>query len=184
MLWIGGAPGAGKSTLAWRLSRTWDLPLHSVDLWSYDHQARLPERESLDEELARDAILAERIQRTAAQAHRPVVHVPADPDWPTIAAAIEAAFGPALRAAPRLPGGTALSGQRRYENQVAVRQGRLWARAAGFSTMPRYPFACECGISRCRATWPVAPDEYEARTVGQTLVLHDMVRPGSDRIGS
>ncbi len=53
MLWIGGAPGAGKSTLAWRLSRTWDLPLHSVDLWSYDHQARLPERESLDEELAR-----------------------------------------------------------------------------------------------------------------------------------
>ncbi|MGH3411080.1 MAG: hypothetical protein ACRDRJ_52570, partial [Streptosporangiaceae bacterium] len=53
MLWIGGAPGAGKSTLAWHLSRTGDLPLHPVDLWSYDHQARLPAGESLDEELAR-----------------------------------------------------------------------------------------------------------------------------------
>jgi hypothetical protein len=56
MLWIGGAPGAGKSTLAWHLSRTWDLPLHPVDLWSYDHQARLPARESsLDEEPGRPA---------------------------------------------------------------------------------------------------------------------------------
>ncbi|MGH3398663.1 MAG: hypothetical protein ACRDPO_28650 [Streptosporangiaceae bacterium] len=53
MLWIGGPPGAGKSTLAWRLSRTGDLPLHPVDLWSYDHQARLPAGESLDVELAR-----------------------------------------------------------------------------------------------------------------------------------
>jgi adenylate kinase family enzyme len=33
MLWIGGAPGAGKSTLAWLLSRAADLPLHPVDLW-------------------------------------------------------------------------------------------------------------------------------------------------------
>jgi adenylate kinase family enzyme len=44
VLWIGGAPGAGKSTLAWHLSRARDLPLHPVDLWSYDHQAVLPVR--------------------------------------------------------------------------------------------------------------------------------------------
>jgi hypothetical protein len=53
MLWIGGAQGAGKTTLAWRLSRANDLPLHPVDLWSYDHQARLPAGDSLDEQLAR-----------------------------------------------------------------------------------------------------------------------------------
>lgn len=64
MIWIGGVQGAGKSTLAWRISRKYDLPLHRVDLWTYDHLARLPANESLDEELARgpqhaaDAFLA------------------------------------------------------------------------------------------------------------------------------
>jgi hypothetical protein len=53
MLWIGGGQGAGKSTLAWALSRRHDLPLHPVDLWTYDHAARLPASASLDDELAR-----------------------------------------------------------------------------------------------------------------------------------
>jgi hypothetical protein len=53
MLWVGGGQGAGKSTLAWHLSRVNDLPLHRVDLWAYDHQARLPAGDSLDEQLAR-----------------------------------------------------------------------------------------------------------------------------------
>jgi hypothetical protein len=52
MFWIGGGQGAGKTTLAWQLSRANDLPLHSVDLWTYDHQARLPAGDSLDEQLA------------------------------------------------------------------------------------------------------------------------------------
>jgi hypothetical protein len=55
MLWVGGGQGAGKTTLAWQLSRANDLPLHSVDLWTYDHQARLPAGGSLDEELAGEA---------------------------------------------------------------------------------------------------------------------------------
>jgi hypothetical protein len=55
MLWIGGAQGAGKSTLAWVLAHEHDLPLHPVDLWAYDHQARMPAAESLDEQLARGA---------------------------------------------------------------------------------------------------------------------------------
>lgn len=53
MLWVGGGQGAGKSTLSWHLSRANDLPLHPVDLWTYDHQARLPAGDSLDEQLAR-----------------------------------------------------------------------------------------------------------------------------------
>jgi hypothetical protein len=53
MIWVGGAQGAGKSTISWRLSRAHDLPLHPVDLWAYDHQGRLPGGDSLDDELAR-----------------------------------------------------------------------------------------------------------------------------------
>lgn len=68
--------------------------------------------------------------------------------------------------------GPALSAQRRRENAVAVRHGRLWAAAGGLATLPSYPFACECGTSDCRAAWPVTPDEYEARAAGQALVLH------------
>ncbi len=41
MLWIGGSPGAGKSTIARRLARGGDLPLHPVDLWTYDHLDRV-----------------------------------------------------------------------------------------------------------------------------------------------
>lgn len=53
MIWVGGAQGAGTTTWSWQLSRAHDLPLHSVDLWSYGHQARLPVGDSLDEQLAR-----------------------------------------------------------------------------------------------------------------------------------
>jgi hypothetical protein len=53
MIWIGGAQGAGKSTWSWQLSRAHDLPLHPVDLWTYDHHARLPAGDSLDDQLAR-----------------------------------------------------------------------------------------------------------------------------------
>jgi hypothetical protein len=53
MLWIGGGQGAGKTTLAWHLSRANDLPLHPVDLWAYDHRARMPAGDSLDQQLAR-----------------------------------------------------------------------------------------------------------------------------------
>jgi len=42
MIWIGGAPGAGKSTLARTLAHAEDLPLHPVDRWTYEHAARLP----------------------------------------------------------------------------------------------------------------------------------------------
>lgn len=53
MMWIGGGQGAGKTTLSWDLSRANDLPLHRVDSWAYDHLARMPEGDSLDEQLAR-----------------------------------------------------------------------------------------------------------------------------------
>jgi hypothetical protein len=55
MMWIGGGQGAGKTTLSWHLSRANDLPLHQVDLWTYDHRARMPTGDSLAEQLARGA---------------------------------------------------------------------------------------------------------------------------------
>jgi hypothetical protein len=273
MLWIGGATGAGKSTLARALARAQDLPLQPVDLWTYDHVRRMPPAAPLDDDLARgpeaaadafeahgrqrlglvladvrarglgmvpavvegpqlapalagplprgrgvwllpdpertrlareqrlavqrqhesgrqaahqpgtgmsriarliqrDAVLAARIRRDAARSGLPTIDVPADPDWAAVAAAIESALGPALREAPRLEPGSALSRQRRLENAAAVRQGRLWQRAAGLATLPDYPFACECGGSGCRATWLGTPDSYQARTERRPLVTH------------
>ncbi|TCC39046.1 hypothetical protein E0H92_21005 [Kribbella speibonae] len=52
MVWIGGAPGAGKSTIARDLARRTDLPLHPVDLWTYAHLERLPPLRPLAEDLA------------------------------------------------------------------------------------------------------------------------------------
>jgi hypothetical protein len=269
MLWIGGGQGAGKTTLAWHLSRANDLPLHPVDLWAYDHQARLPAGDSLDEQLARgaeaaadafesvsrlrlslviddilardlgtvptvvegpqlmpgfaarlppvwgvwllpdpertrlvreerlaiqdtlagrpaagrsrahrllqrDALLTERMRTSAALSGRQVIEVPRSPDWPVIAAGVESALAPALRAAPHLTPGRELSRQRRYENQAADRQGRLWMQDAGLTVMPSYPFGCECGQSGCRATWLATPDDYAARTASEShLIAHD-----------
>ena len=55
MLWVGGGQGAGKTTLSWHRSRAHDLPLHRIDLWTYDHLARMPAADSLEEQLARGA---------------------------------------------------------------------------------------------------------------------------------
>ena len=73
--------------------------------------------------LERDAVIARRVRATAALSGRPVIEVPALPDWPTIAAAAESAVAPALRSAPRLVPGRELSRQRRHENRAADRQG-------------------------------------------------------------
>ena len=75
--------------------------------------------------LQRDALIAERIRAGAALAGRPVIEVPPSPDWPAIAAGVEAALAAALRSAPHLAPGSELSLQRRYENRAADRQGRL-----------------------------------------------------------
>ena len=52
MIWIGGAQGAGKSTIARDLARANDLPWHPIDLWTYDHVARMPPISTLAEDLA------------------------------------------------------------------------------------------------------------------------------------
>jgi hypothetical protein len=53
MIWIGGSPGAGKSTLAGTMAHAYDLPLHPIDLWTYDHSFRMPAVGSLEDDLAR-----------------------------------------------------------------------------------------------------------------------------------
>jgi hypothetical protein len=118
-------------------------------------------------------VIADRVRATAARSGRPVIEVPAQPDWSAIAAAVESARGPALRSAPLLSPGAELGRQRRYENNAADRQGRLWMRDAGLTAAPSYPFGCECGASGCSAIWTATPDEYAARTAsGRPLVAH------------
>lgn len=74
MIWLGGAQGAGKSTIAWLLSRRLDLPLHPVDMWSYDHQERLPVASTpLDEELARGPEYAASAFVSTSHARLPLV---------------------------------------------------------------------------------------------------------------
>ena len=41
VLWIGGPPGAGKSTAARRFAHRHGLRFYGVDLHTYDHGARL-----------------------------------------------------------------------------------------------------------------------------------------------
>lgn len=247
MVWIGGAPGAGKSTIARALSRTLDLPLHPIDLWTYDHVGRMPPlrpldldladgpaaaadafvriararlalavediraralgdvpalvegpqllpsmaagvpaaiwlmpdpeqtrrarklrlarvedpagRTRLDGLLARDAVLAERIRHEATQHGRPLVEVPADPDWSAITAAVREAVG----SVPPLAPGAALARQREVENRAACRQLRLWAADIDLPDVPAFDFACECGRSGCARTWTGTPDQYDVR---------------------
>src|SRR5579875_638369 len=73
MIWIGGAPGAGKSTLAWELSRLYDLPLHALDLGAYDHAGRLMPWEPLDEELGRGPAYAARGFETYRERRLPLL---------------------------------------------------------------------------------------------------------------
>ncbi|ANZ41672.1 hypothetical protein BBK82_42715 [Lentzea guizhouensis] len=244
MIWLGGAQGAGRSTIAWLLSRHLDLPLHPVDMWAYDHQERLPPASTtLDEELAqdpehaaaafvataharlplvladvraratepvpvlvegpqllpsmatplpagsavflvptpertraarvsrpdadprrldrlvaRDTVIADLVRSEAAATGRPVVEVPEHPDWLTTYDAVRSALEPGVVA--RLAPGRALAGQRAFENDVAARQGRLWAEATGRDVVPGnttapYRWACECGASGCTDRSPL-----------------------------
>jgi len=254
MVWIGGAPGAGKSTIARDLARRWDLPLHPVDLWTYDHVGRMPTMRSLADDLAegpefaaeafvrisrtrlelvaddvrarglgdvpalvegpqlfpamadgvsaavwlvpdaeqtrrareerlarvedpegrarlegllaRDAVLAELVRREAVELGRTLIEVSASPDWAEVTAAIEKALG----SLPRLGTGE-LQKQRRYENEAACRQGRLWQEDIGLASLPPYPFACECGRPGCADVWSGTPDEYDVRRGDGWLVV-------------
>ena len=79
----------------------------------------------LEELLLRDAVLIDRTRRNAVDMKRQVIDVPAEPDWAGIRMAVEDVLAPALGESPRLPAGKDLSDQRRLENGVASRQGRL-----------------------------------------------------------
>jgi hypothetical protein len=73
MIWIGGSPGAGKSTLARKMAHAFDLPLHPIDLWAYDHSLRMPSAGSLEDDLARGPEAAARSFIDSSRVRLPLV---------------------------------------------------------------------------------------------------------------
>jgi hypothetical protein len=73
MVWIGGGPGAGKSTIARHLSRRYDLPLHPIDLWTYDHAERLPVGEPLEDQLQKGPEYAAEAFQAYSEARLPLI---------------------------------------------------------------------------------------------------------------
>lgn len=120
------------------------------------------DRARLERLLVRDGLLVTWIRRDALRLGRPVIEVPASPDWIVVRAMAKKHLGEALQRGGRLVG-SQLSQQRSLENRVAARQGRQWRAAVGLANAPHYPFACECGNPGCAATWRATPEEYEER---------------------
>lgn len=103
MIWIGGAPGAGKSTLARLIAIAHDLPLHPIDRWTYVHAALQPGRpltQVLGEgpESAADAFLAAARDRLplvlSDVAGRDLGHVPAIVEGPQLLPELAAGIPP------------------------------------------------------------------------------------------
>lgn len=103
MIWIGGAPGAGKSTLARLIAIEHDLPLHPIDRWTYVHAALQPGRplvQPLAEgpESAADAFLAAARDRLplvlSDVAGRGLGHVPAVVEGPQLLPELAAGMPP------------------------------------------------------------------------------------------
>lgn len=71
------------------------------------------------------------------------------------------AFAPALATMPR---GGDVAGVRRFENDAAGTQIRLYHESLGNEAPPerKYAFACECGAPGCRDTIALTVSEYEA----------------------
>jgi len=62
---------------------------------------------------------------------------------------------------PRLEAGSALSAQRRYENDAIATQVRLWQASAGLTDPLVLDFACECGRLGCRDVWRGTSEDYD-----------------------
>jgi hypothetical protein len=115
-----------------------------------------PER--VERLVARDTLIADLVRSAATAASRPVVEVAEDPDWSATYDAVYSALEPGITG--KLTPGRELAEQRAFENDVAARQGRLWAEATGRDVIPGsttapYRWACECGASGCTDRSPL-----------------------------
>ncbi|WP_198675876.1 ATP-binding protein [Kribbella monticola] len=135
MLWIGGAPGAGKSTIARQLARAGDLPLHPVDLWTYDHLERLPAYRLLAEKPVEGPQGAAEVFVEISRVRLPVIledvharglgEVPALVEGPQL---FPSMLGPAVRAAIWLVPDASLTRKAREERLDAVDDPQARAR--------------------------------------------------------
>lgn len=117
-----------------------------------------------------DPAFAQRLQRRAEELGRPVVEVPLEADWDAVLHALAEALRRGLDCARRLEPGRPLTAARRAENDVAYRQLRHHEEVHGLVTPRRFPFACECGRSRCAAVWEGRPEEYATASAAGSVV--------------
>jgi len=106
----------------------------------------------------RDLLIAEMFERDVHTLDLP--HVPVDAPLDEVVERAVETLGPVLEALP--PGGD-LGVVRRFENDVAGTQIRLYLETLGDDAPPEwgFPFGCECGAAGCRDTIELTVSEYE-----------------------
>ena len=120
------------------------------DAASYERVERLSTRE---------AVVVGRLRDDLERTGRPWLEVADEPDWDVVRRWVEETLD--LGSVPRLEAGSALSAQRRYENDAIATQVRLWRTSVGLTDPLVLDFACECGTSGCRDVWRGTYEEYD-----------------------
>ena len=132
-------------------------------------QTRDPEQ-ALANRLARDAILAERVVRAAAEGHLPVVEVQTVDQT---RAAMERQFEPFLAAWVAIGDRGDVGARRREENDARLRQWRAYADRVPDAATRRLALACECDRPGCTARVTVGLADAETARATERPFLGD-----------
>jgi hypothetical protein len=132
-------------------------------------QTRDPER-ALANRVARDAILAERLARAAAERNLSVVEVHAVEET---RAAMERQFNPFLTSWVAVGDRGEVGTRRRDENDARLRQWRAYAERVPEAATKRLALACECDRPGCTALVTVGLAEAESARADERPLLAD-----------